>query len=361
MADVDYDDEGWFDRPTEAHGGHGLRSLRLVNGAGALTSLALILGLGVWGYKLAVRDVNGVPVIRALAGPARVAPSDPGGELADHQGLAVNAIAAEGTATPPAERLALAPRPMELTDEDQPMTNVQIASVAGEPVAAGSAGGPATESPVPVPQPDIATANDGQTAALPGAADPIAAAVMESVAAIPADVPGVSRSPRPQERPAMLALAPEGATDPIAEAAAAAVAAALGGSIAAEASAEVAGDVAQASVPTLVQPTSAQVKPQVTDGGPVELAADRIPAGTRLAQLGAYQSVDEARSEWDQVMAALGPLMQGKKRVIETAQSGGRTFYRLRVQGFADLADARRFCAALKAEGRLCTPAQAQG
>jgi hypothetical protein len=62
----------------------GERIARLVNGAGALTSLALVVGLGLWGYRLAVRDVQGIPVIRALAGAARVAPADPGGDLADH-------------------------------------------------------------------------------------------------------------------------------------------------------------------------------------------------------------------------------------------------------------------------------------
>ena len=48
--------------------------------------------------------------------------------------------------------------------------------------------------------------------------------------------------------------------------------------------------------------------------------------------------------------AAFGALMDGKRRVIETAESGGQTFYRLRVEGFADLDDARRFCAALMAD-----------
>jgi hypothetical protein len=42
--------------------------------------------------------------------------------------------------------------------------------------------------------------------------------------------------------------------------------------------------------------------------------------------------------------------------VIEAAQSGGRTFYRLRAHGFATDEDARRFCAALKAEETDCIP-----
>ena len=45
--------------------------------AGALTSVALVAGLGIWGYDLAMRDLNGVPVVAALEGPMRVAPEDP--------------------------------------------------------------------------------------------------------------------------------------------------------------------------------------------------------------------------------------------------------------------------------------------
>ncbi len=376
MADVDYDDEGWARGPGEIRGteGRGIRSLRLVNGAGALTSLALVLGLGVWGYKLAVRDVNGVPVIRALAGPARMAPLDPGGELADHQGLAVNAIAAEGAAAKPAERLALAPRPIELAPEDQPMADIQVAGMAG-PESGQGAGVPPAEAAQPQPGmaapvadgadtmvADTMVADDLVAGDLIGAdpvADALAGNIPQSIA-IPADIPGVARSIRPQGRPAMLALAPEGSSDPIAEAAAAAVAAALSGKTSDTAIGAIG---TSAALPTSIEPTSARTDAATTsdtgDGG--GLAGDAVPAGTRLAQLGAFQTADEARSEWDKTMAALGPLMQGKKRVIETAQSGGRTFYRLRVQGFADLADARRFCAALKAEGRMCTPAQAQG
>ncbi len=94
------------------------RAKRLVNMAGAVCSVALVLGLGLWGYQLAVRDVAGVPVMRALVGPMRVAPADPGGDQACNQGLSVNAVAAIGTAAPVAEQLTLAPRPIDLEPGD---------------------------------------------------------------------------------------------------------------------------------------------------------------------------------------------------------------------------------------------------
>ena len=81
-----------------------------------------------------------------------------------------------------------------------------------------------------------------------------------------------------------------------------------------------------------------------------------LPLGTRLAQLGAYDSPEVARAEWDRLNGKFGDYMDGKKRVIQKASSGGRTFYRLRAMGFDDLSDARRFCSALVAENADCIP-----
>ncbi|MGB2894068.1 MAG: SPOR domain-containing protein, partial [Albidovulum sp.] len=71
MADADYDEFGTFgvhpgQRPAATL--RGPQGQTWVRGAGALTSVALIVGLGVWAYDLAVRDVRGVPVIQALEG-----------------------------------------------------------------------------------------------------------------------------------------------------------------------------------------------------------------------------------------------------------------------------------------------------
>ena len=63
MADIDFDD---FDQDYPVT--RSAAPSRWVNVIGATCSVALVLGLVVWGYKLAVRDVNGVPVVRALEG-----------------------------------------------------------------------------------------------------------------------------------------------------------------------------------------------------------------------------------------------------------------------------------------------------
>ena len=82
MADVDFDEfDGGYGTSVPRAG----RMSHLVHLAGATCSVALVIGLAVWGYKLAVRDVSGVPVVRAMEGPMRIAPENPGGEVADHQ------------------------------------------------------------------------------------------------------------------------------------------------------------------------------------------------------------------------------------------------------------------------------------
>lgn len=306
---------------------------RAVNIAGALASLALVVGVGVWGYKLMVRDVSGVPVVRALEGPMRVLPEDPGGQPADHQGLAVNAVAAEGTAEAPPDRLALAPRPVRLTDEDVPMGELgdvtpvsvdadtleaygdeQVAALVEEltkgvkPIAID---GETQAEQIVQPEP---LAGGAQTAAADQ--DDVAAATIQPAVLTG---PGLRRSLRPHVRPARLDTA-----------------SAMGADVAAALSS------AQDAVAS------------------VDVDPDKVPAGARLAQLGAYDTPDVARAEWDRLEGRFGDYLDGKKRVIQKASSGGRTFYRLRAMGFADLSDARRFCSALVAESADCIPVTAR-
>ncbi len=288
---------------------------------GAAVSLGLVVGVAVWGYKLLVRDVTGIPVVRAVEGPMRVQPENPGGDAADHQGLAVNAVAADGTAEPPADTLVLAPRPVELAGEDQPRGNLV------RPVAAPRDAAPApTQSAEidnliaqlvapredgagPIVQPAPLVFESVTPAATPTAAAP--AAIVP--AAIAADTPGLARSLRPRPRPA-----------------------AAGGLAAA------------ADGPDRVIAASAPAN--------IDVAPEDVPVGTRVVQFGAYDTPEVARAEWDRLNARFGDYLAGKRRLIQEASSGGRTFYRLRALGFDDLSDARRFCSALVAEGADCIP-----
>lgn len=315
-----------------------------INILGAVASLALVAGVGIWGYKLIVRDVSGVPVVRALQGPMRVQPADPGGRQADHQGLAVNAVAAQGTAAPPADRLMLAPRPVELADEDAPMGQTAVMPVsvnadvgdletmtpdqqtaAVEAYQAGSVEALAALLTAGV-KPLTGTANTNGTPEMLGADDDTAAtadAVDPETAASPVIVPvlqgpGLTRSLRPMSRPARAVISSANNED---------------GAVLAEA------------ISSAVQTVAS-----------LDVDADSLPIGTRLAQLGAYDTPDIARGEWDKLNARFEEVMDNKKRVIQMASSGGRTFYRLRAMGFDDMNDARRFCSALMAENADCIP-----
>ncbi|MGX0977163.1 hypothetical protein ACSSVY_002891 [Roseovarius sp. MBR-51] len=291
--------------------------VRLTNLTGAALSIALIAGVGVWGYKMVMRDVSGVPVVRAAEGPMREAPADPGGDAAAHQGLAVNAVAAEGIAAAPADRLVLAPPPLELSlDDVAPLTQVAEEEAAERPTAEAAESDPSAAPEQLRNASILALADQIAAGASPMApleeevTGPEAVDAPEGEAEV-AVVDTASAVTRPRARPASLTSVPE--------AIALAVAAAQ-------------------SVPS------------------DEVDADTIPLGTRLAQLGAFDSAEVARAEWDRLAGRFGDFLDGKQRVIQRAESGGRTFYRLRAMGFADLGDARRFCSALVAERAECIP-----
>lgn len=345
MAAFNFDDYG--DR---AEGGSLAMAL---NWAGAVLSILLIAGLASWGWKLWVRDVTGVPVVRALEGPMRVAPEDPGGLASQYQGLTVNRIAEERGAESLADRVVLAPRAATLDEtEDLAMAELPAVEVAAATVAPAPVPAEADTAATEAADPAAMVALDGQAAAPAGTTAP----VEEAVAALEA-APDIAPAAEPAAVTALGEAA--SATD-------LAVAAALGIVPEPEATTDPVPVVAVAdSVPVvtprpLVRPDNltrvARVSAPAVDAMTGEIDPATIPAGTRLVQLGAYGDAAVARAEWANAEARFGDYMLGKERVVQEAQTGGRTFFRLRAMGFADLSDARRFCAVLVAEGANCIP-----
>ena len=336
MADADYDFGGGYSSREEMPR-QGAREMmaaarlqRTVNIAGAVTSLALVVGLGFWGYKLAVRDVRGVPVIQALEGPMRIAPEDPGGEIADHQGLAVNTVAAVGTAAPLPEKLVLAPRPVELAPEDtaglggSEMPELEAASAPAAALTADADIALAAEPPVESATPTGVAMDVAIDAALSEALgevaveEPLEDAVLLDPLAEPAPEGAITVSVRPKARPSARAAEPVAADAAAVEAAPAEEAVAL-------------------AAPNEVDPST-------------------ITPGTRLVQFGTFDTAEEARAEFVRLQGRFGELMAGKAMVVQPAESGGRTFYRLRAYGFDGEDDARRFCSAFVSENAVCIP-----
>lgn len=306
---------------------------------GALLSLALVVGVGVWGYKLMARDVAGVPVVRAVQGEMRVRPEDPGGSQADHQGFAVNEVAAAGGTAGPSEQIVLAPEPIDLSDESTPLID-QLA--AAQPRYANSSSGVATQQPQALAQPQPEAELTPEMASIQALADKIAAGatplsgIGQTTQPEAPDVPQALAAPKTQTAPATLALSEEAISPQT-----------PGVSISLRPQTRPAA-LRTASLGSVATTSSAG---SVTDVDP-----STIPAGTRLVQLGAYESPEIARREWDRFATRFSDYMSGKDRVVQRAQSGGRTFYRLRVMGFSDLSDARRFCSALTAQNTDCIP-----
>lgn len=344
MADFSYDDAYGVDEATQ-----GASVTTIINWAGAIVSLTLLGGLAWWGWQLLVRDVSGVPVITALEGPMRVAPEDPGGVVAQHQGLAVNRIPAVGEAAPGAEMVVLAPMPSELSEEDGAMATL-LPDAAPEELAAGAPDGgtPAIADPGLSPtdlavltalaelEPDLvaepALARGGDAAILPASA----------VAG------GVAKSPRPLPRPVIRATAPtaSGAAPDAAPALSQAV--------------SQAGALPDAAAIDAALSVEGAVTPVSTASAGLDVDPAAVVPGTRLVQLGAFPSQSDAMAEWTRIETAFGDYLGDKRRVIQQAETGGTTFYRLRAMGFSDLSDARRFCAVLVAGDASCIPVVAR-
>lgn len=376
MAEI-YGTRPVADRDPEEQAGLGGNLKAATNLMGAAVSLALLVGVGVWGYKLLMRDVSGIPVVRAIEGPMRVQPENPGGDDADHQGLAVNAVAAIGTAEAPPDRLVLAPRPVELAEEDQPVAQM-IRPVARDDTATVA---PAAAVPGDGPQPPLAVEEpEAMAAASPGPGiepgpEPGAEtdATQSAIDAIVAQLAGAVRPVASGTEVVMTASAPIVAPAPLVVEGPKVVAPGDGASDrAAAADPETPTPAVARDVPGVALSLRPQLRPAglaaaaasaatVTRASapaaqPVEVDPGAVPVGTRVVQLGAFDTPDMARTEWDRLNGRFGDYLQGKQRVVQEASSGGRTFWRLRAMGFDDLNDARRFCAVLVSEGADCIP-----
>ena len=288
MADLDYEH---YETGFTAAGSR-LGNGRFVHLGGAALSVTLLISAVIWGYQVAVRDVAGIPVIRAVEGQMRTAPTNPGGQETLHQGLSVNAVAAAGTALPLPETLVLAPKPMDLAPEDlaglEPLEPVGDAEIlASAPSAALAAPLAATSMPEVLP----ATQEDA-----------VAAALAEALGLDPATELADSGEPASGNMVAAL----EGVTATMAPA--------------------------------------------------TEIDPSTITPGTLLVQLGAFDNQDDARKEWTRLNGTFAELVGGKSLVIQPAQSGGKTFYRLRAHGFSNDDETRRFCTAMLAENATCIP-----
>lgn len=312
---------------------------------GALVFLGVIAVMGVWAWRLGTRDASEVPIIRAMEGPARVQPADPGGLQAAHQGLEVNAVlgGAPETAAKPAGVVPPArPAPPALAAEDAPqgelvasapqaLTEKVLGQVASE-LTVPDEGAPGMQvQPI---LPSDATPDDSSLDGAPldegetlGGADADAAAATDAPAA---DV-------RPRNRPAGLQVAR--ATRPAATPAA---------------------PTATSLEQTAAKPVASPAPTRTPAASVATSEVTSVQSGARLVQLGAFDSEEITRKAWSALVAKNPDLLSSKSLYVERTTSNARVFYRLRVAGFQSADDTRRMCEALRSRGVACIPVTLQ-
>ncbi len=100
-------------------------------------------------------------------------------------------------------------------------------------------------------------------------------------------------------------------------------------------------------------PAAAQDRSALAPVAPVAPAA----SGPVQVQLAAVLDAAAAHATWAQLSRKMPALLAGHTPIYSRARVAGVTFYRLRLGGFADMAAARRFCAAMTAQGQACSVA----
>jgi hypothetical protein len=114
-----------------------------------------------------------------------------------------------------------------------------------------------------------------------------------------------------------------------------------------------------AAAPPVV--AAAPLKPVDTKpvAAPDKRTAVAAPAGKNmLVQLAAVRSEADAKSEWERLSKRMPDLFAQRHPAISKTDHDGRTLWRVRTGGFADLSQAKDFCEHVRAKGTGCTVAE---
>jgi hypothetical protein len=107
-------------------------------------------------------------------------------------------------------------------------------------------------------------------------------------------------------------------------------------------------------------PVVAAAPPAAKPPTPAHVAAAEHPAhpasgkGT-LVQLASLSSEDAAKVEWERLEKRMPDLLGNRQPAVTRFERDGKTFWRLRTGGFADIAQATVFCEQVRAKGSGCT------
>lgn len=267
---------------------------------GAALSLFLLAGAIGWSYQLIVRDVNQIPIVRAQLGPLRVAPDNPGGLTAANQGLSVTQLAVNEKPLLSNE-IYLAPAAEILNEEN-------LALKVKEEYESDKVDG-AFEIK------EVNAENSMNLEALPD---------QKEVDSRSNDLGVLSKAAFSQKKIEIenaVSLALSITNEP---------------------------DKSLSWLRPKIRPVGFYRNGNITEDQIVSNEPmPKLPIGSAVVQLGAFDSKSLAESEWQRFEKILGSILIPKKMVVQKAESGGKIFYRLRASGFSDISDARQFCTAI--------------
>ena len=267
---------------------------------GAALSLFLLAGAIGWSYQLIVRDVNQIPIVRAQLGPLRVAPDNPGGLTAANQGLSVTQLAVNEKPLLSNE-IYLAPAAEILNEEN-------LALKVKEEYESNKVDG-AFEIK------EVNAENSMNLEALPDQKE------VDSRSNDLGVLSKVAFSQKKIEIENAVSLALSITNDP---------------------------DKSLSWLRPKIRPVGFYRNGNITEDQIVSNEPmPKLPIGSAVVQLGAFDSKSLAESEWQRFEKILGSILIPKKMVVQKAESGGKIFYRLRASGFSDISDARQFCTAI--------------
>ena len=263
---------------------------------GAVLSLSLLAGAIGWSYKLVVRDINQIPIVRAQLGPLRVAPDNPGGLTAANQGLSVTQLAVNEKPLL-SDEINLAPAAEILNEETSALLLREVDKL-----------NQIDETY------EIKEINAENTISLDGSSGAMKGETASKTESLVAQV-AFSQKKVEIENAVSLALSITSEFDP-----------------------------SLTSLRPKTRPRSVQQNRElIVSKEPMS----KLPIGSAIVQLGAFDSKSLAESEWLRFEKLLGSILAPKQMIIQKAESGGKTFYRLRASGFNDISDARQFCTAI--------------
>ncbi len=262
----------------------------------ALLVLAMFAGFVWLAYSEGVARGRGeTPVITADAGPARVAPDNPGGAAEPYKGFKIY---------------------------EQPAPPDDDAAPATAPAPPAKVAAAAPVSPPPATKPALT-----ETPAPPAKTAPPAASAASTPAA-PAKVAAATPAPKPAPPLKSSQLPPQPAA-PVGPATA---------------------------PPRALNTASAAATPVPKPAAPAPAAAAApVPAGVSVLQIGAYKSQADADRAWSTYKTKHASLLAGYSPDVKQVDLGEKgTWFRLRIAGFPSKDVASALCDRLKADGGSC-------